>query len=157
VLKVIDELNYQPNRAAQSLVTRRSGTLEVITFGTMHYGPAQMVVNVQAEAQSLGYNLILSNIQATTPAEIRRAIDNLSGRLVDGIIMITPTLGAAYEELTALCRGIPFVQLDTEQGSNAPSVVIDQYYGGRLATQHLIDLGHTQICEISGPLDWYGA
>src|SRR5215212_7099109 len=99
VLKAIDELSYLPNRAAQSLVTRRSRVLEVITFGTVHYGPAQMLVNVQAEAQSLGYNLIFSSIQQTTSEEIRRAIDNLSGRLVDGIIMITPILGATYDEL----------------------------------------------------------
>src|SRR5258708_6492834 len=157
VQKAIDDLNYRPNRAAQSLVTRRSRTLEVITFGTPHYGPSQMVANVQAEAKALGYNLILSSISNTTSQEIRASIDNLSGRLIDGIILITPILGPTYQELSSLCQGTPFVQIDIEQGSGAPSVVIDQRYGSWLATQHLIDLGHTQICEISGPLNWFAA
>ncbi len=157
VLKAINDLQYLPNRAAQSLVTRRSQTLEIITFGLMHYGPSQMLANVQAEAQSLGYNLIVSSIADTTSEEIRRAIDNLSGRLIDGIIMITPILGATYAELVVLCRGIPFVQIDNEQGASGPSVIIDQEYGSALATQHLIALGHRRIGEISGPLNWFAA
>src|SRR3954454_24144678 len=39
-------LDYQPNKAAQMLVTGRSHTLEVITAGIGHYGPAQMMVGV---------------------------------------------------------------------------------------------------------------
>ncbi len=157
VLKAISDLRYLPNRAAQSLVTRRSQTLEIITFGMIHYGPSQMLANVQAEAQALGYNLIVSSITDTTSDKISKAIDNLSGRLIDGIIMITPTLGATADELATLCRGIPFVQIDNEQGASGPSVIIDQGYGSALATQHLIDLGHTRISEISGPLNWFAA
>ncbi|MCC7448480.1 MAG: LacI family DNA-binding transcriptional regulator [Anaerolineae bacterium] len=157
VLKAIEELNFRPNRAAQSLVTRRSGVLEIITFGTTHYGPAQMVAHVQTEAKALGYNLIFSSIDDVTLAEIRAVIDNLSGRLVDGIVMIMPVFGTPYDELTTLLKGIPCVWIDVEQGANIPSVVIDQGYGSRLATQHLLDLGHRQICEISGPLRWVGA
>ncbi len=157
VQRAIDELNYQPNRAAQSLVTRRSNILELITFGASHYGPAQMLGNIQAAAQESGYGLVYSSIEDTTRDSITRALDNLSGRLVDGIILITPVLGANYDELVSLCRGTPFVQVDIEQGSSAPSVVIDQAYGSRLVTQHLIELGHRQISEIGGPANWFAA
>lgn len=157
VLQVIRELGYRPNKAAQSLVTRRSHTLAIITFGTIHYGPAQMVANVERAAKLLGYNLTLTSIPDVSPRQIRKAIDNLSVRLVDGIVMITPILGTDYDELVEICDGIPFVQVDTSLQSQTPSVVIDQHYGSRLATQHLIDLGHRRICEISGPLNWFGA
>src|SRR6185295_1690788 len=85
------------------------------------------------------------------------AIDTISGRLVDGMILITPVWGVEPDELQALCSGIPFVMIDTHLGSNTPSVVIDQHYASQLATRHLLTLGHQQICEISGPLNWFGA
>jgi DNA-binding LacI/PurR family transcriptional regulator len=156
VLQAIKELDYHPNLAARTLVTKRSQTLEVITFGAHHYGPAQMVTHIERAARKKGYNLILTNIADMTLDEMRSAIDSLPGRLVDGFIMITPVLGVNDEELSTLCKGIPFVRVDTRSGANAPSVVIDQSYGSYLATQHLIDLGHRDIGEISGPLNWFG-
>jgi len=100
VLKAIEELNFRPNRAAQSLVTRRSGILEINTFGTPHYGPAQMVAHVQAEAKALGYNLIFSSIDDVTLTEIRAVVDNLSGRLVDGIVMIVRAESTTRDTVT---------------------------------------------------------
>lgn len=157
VLRAIKELNYQPNHVARSLVTRRSNLIEVITFGSGHYGPSQMVAHVERAARKQGYNLILTNIGEMSLDEIRAAINSLSGRLVDGLIMVTPVIGVQYEELVDLCGGIPFVMIDTPLGSTTPSVVINQRHGSQIATQHLIDLGHRHICEISGPLRWHGA
>lgn len=157
VQRAIEELNYRPNRAAQSLVTRQSRILAVITFGATHYGPAQMVANVQTEARARGYNLILSNLNSTEKDEIRKAMESIGGSLVDGLVFITPVEGASYADLAALCRGVPYVQIDVELGVQQPSVVIDQRAGYRLATEHLISLGHQQIAHISGPLNWFGA
>jgi DNA-binding LacI/PurR family transcriptional regulator len=137
VLRVIKELNYQPNHAARSLVTRRSNLLEVITFGSHHYGPSQMVAHVERAARRLGYNLILSHIIEMSVDEIRAAINSLSGRLVDGLIMVTPVVGLDYDDLMALCQGIPFVMIDPQLGSITPSVVINQHYGSQLATGRL--------------------
>ncbi len=157
VLEAIQALNYQPNHAARSLVTQRSNLLEVITFGGHHYGPSQMVIHIEKAARKLGYNLILTNIAEMSLQEIQGAIATLSGRLVEGIIIITPVVGVDYAELAALCNRIPFVMIDTQLGSSTPSVVINQQYGSQVVTQHLIDLGHRHICEISGPQDWFGA
>ncbi len=157
VAQAIKDLNYQPNQAARSLVTRRSHLLEVVTFGSHHYGPSQTVIHVEQAARRLGYNLIVTHIVGMTLQAIRGAIDTLSGRLVDGMILIMPVRGVEYEELVSLCNGIPFVMIDSQLSSITPSVVIHQTYGSQLATQHLIDLGHRDICEISGPLEWFAA
>lgn len=157
VLNAIRELNYHPNRAAQSLVTRRSNTLEIITYGTHYYGPSQMVYSVERAAWRLGYNLVFSSVAEPSPDQIQAALNGISGRLIDGIIMITPVIGVDYDELLVCCGDTPFVLVDTEPGSKLPSVVIDQSYGCRLAIEHLIARGHRQICEISGPLNWFGA
>ncbi len=157
VLKAIEELKFRPNRAAQSLVTRRSHVLEVITFGTTYYGPSQMMAQVEVEAKMLGYNLTLSSVSTVSFEEICEALANVRGRLVDGIIMITPIYGIRHQDLFEICGGVPCVWIDIEQDAEVPSVIIDQHWGGRLVAQHLLDMGHTQICEISGPLNWYGA
>jgi DNA-binding LacI/PurR family transcriptional regulator len=52
---------------------------------------------------------------------------------------------------------IPFVQIDTRPQTGIASVAIDQAFGSKLATEHLIKLGHHQIAEISGPLNWHDA
>lgn len=56
-----------------------------------------------------------------------------------------------------LTDGVPFVQVGAKLGANLPSVIYDQVQGGRLATQHLIDLGHRKIATITGPLLNYDA
>src|SRR6185295_11051297 len=61
VMGAIKALNYQPNHAARSLVTRRSNLLEVVTYGGHQFGPSQMVIHVERAARKLGYNLIVTN------------------------------------------------------------------------------------------------
>src|SRR5512147_2151303 len=59
VLRAINELKFRPNRAAQSLVTKRSHILEVIIFGSMYFGPDQTINQVEVEAKALGYSLMV--------------------------------------------------------------------------------------------------
>src|SRR5260221_9110080 len=61
VQDAIRELDYQPNKAAQTLVTGRSHTIEVITAGVGHYGPAHMMVGVERAARQLGYKVMFSD------------------------------------------------------------------------------------------------
>ena len=158
VINAIEELGYSPNRAAQSLASHRSRTLAVITFGIDYYGPAQMLIKMEQAARSTGYQLVFSNVDDLSAAELRHAANTISSWKVAGILLITPIESRAIDGLQDLFfDDIPMVQLDIEIGSKSPSVVIEQGYGSRLATRHLIDLGHTRICEISGPLNWFGA
>ena len=157
VLNAIQQLNYRPNRAARNLVTRRSCMLGIVTYGLSHFGPAQMMANVEQTARARGYGVSFATITQMTGGEIQEALKSLGDRSVDGLVLITPILGVSYADLTRLCDGVPFVQIDTELSARVPSVVIDQHYGSQIVTQHLIDLGHRSICEISGPLNWFGA
>jgi DNA-binding LacI/PurR family transcriptional regulator len=49
------------------------------------------------------------------------------------------------------------IQIRNKRGSTTPSVMIDQYFGSQLAVQHLLELGHRQIAEITGPLNYHEA
>ncbi|MBI5931096.1 MAG: substrate-binding domain-containing protein [Chloroflexi bacterium] len=157
VQEVIQTLGYRPNKVAKSLVASQSNTLAILTFAMNHYGPTQMVVNIERAAKNLGYDLIFSNISKPTRDQISHALDSLSGRQVDGIISISPVVGIAYEEMLQFCHDIPLVLIDPQFGMEIPSIIVDQRYGSRIATEHLINLGHHRIAEISGPLNWFGA
>ncbi len=154
---IIDDLGYRPSRAARSLATQRSCTLGIVTFGVNYYGPAQMMLNAERAAKAQGYSLRLSSIAQVSLEEVHEAIGGLRDQMVDGIILIVPTMGIRYAQLAEACGEIPFVETDTEASPEIPSVVIDQNAGSRLATEYLLGLGHRAICEISGPLNWYSA
>lgn len=157
VKAAIRELGYHPNKVAKSLVVNQSHTLAIMTFGMNHYGPAQMVLNIERAAKNLGYDLIFSNINEASHGQIQKALGSLAGRQVDGILAIAPVVGISYEEMVAFCGDVPIVQIDPEFGLEVPSVIVDQKYGSQIATEHLISLGHQKIAEISGPLNWFGA
>jgi DNA-binding LacI/PurR family transcriptional regulator len=157
VEEAIRQLNYYPNRAARSLATQRSCMLGIVTYGMMHYGPAQMMSNVEQTAKGRGYSVSFTSVNSMSPEAIREALETIGGREMDGLVLITPVLGISHPDLAAICGGVPFVQVDTELAAQVPSVVIDQRYGAQLVAQHLIDLGHKRICAISGPLNWHGA
>ncbi len=147
VLKAIETLGFHPNRAAQMLQTERSHTLEVVMF---YFGFNLFLYEMARTSQQAGYHFVIS---AITEAEFFRTLESASSRFVDGLIIVPMSpLVEDYEELARLTGGIPFVQIGGTWGSHIPSVMYDHFQGGRLATQHLIDLGHQHIAEISGPL-----
>src|SRR5688572_10533371 len=135
IQNAITKLDYHPNKVAKSLVAKQSHTLAILTFGTDQYGPAQMVLNIERAAKYVGYDLIFSNVTEPSSNQVRKALDNLIGRQVDGILSIASVQGTTYGELVDLCRDIPIVQIDPEMGLNVPSVMFDQRFGSHLATE----------------------
>jgi DNA-binding LacI/PurR family transcriptional regulator len=157
VLQAIEELDYRPNRAAQSLAGTKSNTLAMTTFGLNNYGPAQMVINIEQASRAAGYDLILANVNDTKLTSLHTAINHIRRWEVDGLLLITPIVGTDYAALQALCGNTPFVLIGIGLGLDVPSVVINQREGSHHISRHLIELGHRDICEISGPLMWFDA
>ena len=147
VMQAINMLGFRPNRAAQILQTERSHTIEAVIF----YGGFNRFLGEMAHtAHQLGYHF---SISAISEDEFISSLESASSRFVDGLLLIPMVhLDESYEDLQRLTEGIPLVQIGAELGANIPSVIYAQAAGARLATQHLIDLGHRQIAEISGPL-----
>lgn len=157
VLSAIAELGYHPNTVARQLVTGRSNTVGIISFGTNYYGPAQMVSSIERALKQRGYGFVFASIDTLELDDIQKAIQELTRHSIAGLILVTPLLEASLGDIQALCGNLPFVMIDVRKGVPLPSVLIDQAHGSMLATRHLLALGHRRICEISGPLDWSGA
>ena len=156
VLEAVRELGYRRNNAARALVTQKSGVIGVVVAGLGYFGPSSTVVGLELAARAQGYSIVLASLPEVTPEATSEAIDHLVSESVEAIVLIAP-------DDTGLDLGIgstlpiPVVVLDAEPGRARFAVGVDHEAGAMLATQHLIDLGHTRIAHVSGPRDWYQA
>jgi DNA-binding LacI/PurR family transcriptional regulator len=156
VLAAMEKLDYRPNSVARALVTGRSKTLGVVTFNTTLYGPASTLVGVERAAHAAGYFISIVSLESLERAAVMQAVERLRALGVDGVVMITPqvaSLGALWD----LPADLPVVAVEAGPQDIVAVAEVDQYEGARLATQHLLDLGHTTVHHLGGPPEWIEA
>jgi DNA-binding LacI/PurR family transcriptional regulator len=156
VLAAMQELDYRPNSVARALVTGRSRTLGVVSFDTILYGPASTLMGIERAAHEAGYFIIVASLKALTEASVGDAIDRLRLHGVDGILVIAP-YDEAVQALERVSPQLPLVAVEAGPPEGVPVVSVDQVEGARLATQHLLDLGHETVWHVSGPADFLEA
>ncbi len=159
ILTTIDELGYQPSALARSLIQQRSYTLGVVTAGLKHIGPARTLNGITSAAEEAGYSLLLKELPRYDAEDVVPIFQALFSRHVDGIIWAVPEVGENrnWVDQRSLNLKIPIVYLTMEPKSNASTVSIDNYLGGRMAMSHLLEQGYQRIGHISGPMDWWEA
>jgi LacI family transcriptional regulator len=146
------ELKYQRNKIASSLRSGKSHTIGVIIPSAQMNFFGSVVHGIEMVASSNGYSIILYQTEETTLLE-KKAIETFLSARVDGILASvakeTVDFGH-YQELQK--RHVPLVFFDrTNDELKVPSVVIDDYKGAFLATEHLITNKYTRIAHVSGP------
>ena len=146
ILRLMEEQDYRPNKAAQTLSTSRSNTLELI-YVDVNYGGrlADSTKDMAHTAEKAGYSLLVSVCDSD---KLDAALDRAASRSVDGVILHAPRLRIDDDELLAICNNIPIVRRDYTPGSRLAWVGFDQIYATRLAVEHLIELGHRQIAAV---------
>jgi DNA-binding LacI/PurR family transcriptional regulator len=156
VLAVIREIDYRPNQAARALVTSRSRTIGVLTSQNAHYGPMTSLTAIEHAARDAGYRITVTSIATSAYSSIKVALDQLQAQAVEAIVVIAPQV-RVLEVIRDLEMTVPYITLQNADLDNNRSMSVDQVAGARMATQHLIDLGHTEIMHLSGPQDWIEA
>lgn len=140
-------LHYVPSQRGRSLATRSTGQIGIVVtdLGNPFYLQVLDQLHEALRAEELRMLVLASGSHDTI------ALEQLVDGSLDGVILTTTVLRSTLpEELSR--RGFPFVLLNREV-DNAPGdvCVVDNYEGGRLAAQELIDLGHRRIAAIFGP------
>jgi DNA-binding LacI/PurR family transcriptional regulator len=158
VLAVIAELGYRRNSAARALVTSRTGTIGLLTPRTILYGPVSTLISVEEAARTAGLFVSVASLRDYDAASVTRALDHFMDQGVEGIIVVAP-VPEAVRVASELASQVPMVLIaaDTPGGAGFQTASVDQELGARLATRHLIELGHTDIAHVSGPPDWLDA
>lgn len=151
VLTVSKRLRYQPSAVARGLVTRRTHTVGLLISDIANPFFIRAVRAVEDVAQENGYNVILCNTDED-PTKETQYLRVLVEKRVDGIILAT-TAGSLPAVRDVRWRRIPLVLFDRELPRvSTDTVKVDSVLGGRLATEHLLGLGHRRIAIIHGPM-----
>jgi DNA-binding LacI/PurR family transcriptional regulator len=153
VLDAMRELDYRPNNLARSLVTSRTHRIGVISFDVRYYGPGSTLVAIERAAHDHGYGIALASMTGLTPEDDAHAVAMLDAQRVDGLIVIAPHR-SAVDAIGRLSRAVPVVALESEFRRDVAVVAIDQRAGARMATEHLLALGHRTVWHVAGPDDW---
>jgi LacI family transcriptional regulator len=148
VEKAVATLGFVPNPMARGLAGGRTLSIGVITqaIDSPFYGMA--LRGIEQALDQAGYSALYVSGHWDAKAEAK-CIDVLRSRRVDGLIVLSGRL--SDQALKACAKTMPVVV--TGRSLKAPglySLNFDNFEGGRLATQHLIDLGHRQIAFIAG-------
>lgn len=149
-------LGYRRNQTARALATRRTMNLGVVCFGIEKYGPTLALYGMAEVSREAGYATSLVSLPEVGREVVRAALEHLVAIGVDGIAVIAPVRGA-MDAVLGFSEDLPLIAFEpgVEQGERI--VAIDEVLGARLATRHLIELGHTAIWHIAGPVGWPGA
>lgn len=150
VRDVADELGYQRNLWAASLRTRKTTTLGLVMPRLADGVVATAYQGIEEAATRAGYSALLSSPPDDLQAQ-RGAVELLMGRQVDGLLLSgLHTPGAAFVDSLPIGR-MPIVTVLRHADAGLPFVGADDMSGGRLAGQHLIDRGYTDVAVIAGP------
>lgn len=156
VLEVMGRLGYRPNSAARALRSGRFRSIGVIMFSLSSYGNTRTLDAVASVAAAAGYSITLITVESATQSDVSGAFLRLREHAVDGVVILIEVHRLGETEL-ALPTGLPVVVVDSHAEYGYPVVDNDQAQGARLATEHLLDLGHRTVWHVSGPLESYAA
>ncbi|WP_161493906.1 LacI family DNA-binding transcriptional regulator [Virgibacillus necropolis] len=149
ILKTMEQLNYQPNLIARSLITNRTKTIALIS-GELHNAffveTTDSIVNL---ASKYGYKTMVYFDNGNNAKEIYNSV---VGAKVDGILMSSIMLDdPLLEEIEN--SGIPYMFFNRRPRRGGNYVVSNNKLAGELITKHLIGLNHNRIAYISGELN----
>jgi LacI family transcriptional regulator len=153
VQAVIDELGYEASLVAQSLRNHRTNVIGVLVADLEPFS-AELLKGAGDAIRNTGFELVVYSAGGRASDHVgweRRYLSRLSGTLVDGAVLVTPTV-------VDVRYGAPVVAVDPHTGSSElPTIDSDNLHGARLAIQHLLDLGHRRIALLAGRPDLQSA
>ena len=147
VLRSMQEVGYTATRRRRSNSPRRAKLIGVLVTYFDEPSAYQRLRGIVSRLQPHGYEVVLFNVAA--PNQVQERLLEIPQHALDGLIVISVPLDAHDGERLAAAP-FPTVLVDTAS-PGLPSVCIDDHLGGRIATQHLVDLGHTRIGFVGEP------
>jgi LacI family transcriptional regulator len=149
VLQAAKDLNYSPNYAGRALRLARSRALALIVPMVSSPLFADLLAGAEAAADAADYTLLIGRSDRVTLGgdTIRRLARE--GRVEGFVLQRSDDLSdQALESLVANDARIVLVTSRTP--GRRGSVIMDDVAGARVATEHLISLGHTRIALVGG-------
>lgn len=142
----MEKLNYQPNTVARQLFNKKTQIIGLIfpTVTNPFFG--ELVEELEKKLYLQGYKVIIGN-SMNDPEKEKNYLNQLLSNQVDGLIVGTHNRNIQQYKNDNL----PIVAIDRIMNQDIPIIESDNYLGGQLATQRLIDKGAKNIVHTAGP------
>ena len=145
VLAAMELLDYRPSPLARGLSRGRCHTVGLLVPFFTHASAVERLRGVVAALHGSAYDLVLFDVESPPQRDEHLAALTRRDR-ADGLLVVS--LPPPARKLRALVdAGVPIVLVDAA-GEGVPCVVTDDVEGGRIATRHLLALGHERIAFI---------
>lgn len=147
--QAVEQLGYRPNTIARSLVTKSTQTIAFLLPDITNPFYASLVSGIQQITLERDHTMLLCTTESDPEREeqylnLLRS-KQVDGALVDGLVLPPDRIARFVED------GFPIVCLDRDIDSpSVPLVQVDNRLGARMATEHLLSLGHTRIAHVAG-------
>jgi LacI family transcriptional regulator len=149
VLSYVKKVDYQPNVLARSLVTGRSYLVGLIVPDLLHPFFAEIAKSLSRVIGAKGYSLIIASSEEDPELEARE-IRQLQARHLDALVIASCALNDTSIDKLAL-HNDPYVLIDRNFSKIKSNFVgTDDEAAGRIATEHLFQMGCRRIAHISG-------
>ena len=147
-----EQVNYRPNVLALSLRKQKTNTIGLIIPAIVHHFFSSVISGIEDLAYKEGYNLIICQ---SNENQHREAINlqTLIDHRVDGILVSLSKTTQSFDHFReAIDSGIPIVFYDRVTDEiDSDKVIMDDFEGGRIATNHLINRGCRNIIHLAAP------
>jgi LacI family transcriptional regulator len=146
---VIDELGYESSLVARSLRNHRTNVIGILLIEFEPFS-TEVLKGVSQTIGGTGHELLAYSAGGRFGDLVgweRRYLARLGGTLIDGALLITPTV-------VDIGGSVPVVAIDPHTGpAEMPTVDSDNFKGALVATEHLLSLGHRRIGFLGGRPD----
>jgi LacI family transcriptional regulator len=151
VLRIAQEMGYQPNSVARSLRTRRTEAIGLVIPDAANPGFAEIFKGVQSVTDAAGWHVIVVEDRLDDRRELGWDRLVLEGR-VDGVLVLTAKIRDPVVRRVS-DSGFPIVLVNRRSNGVAGSVVVNDPKGSVVAVSHFASLGHRRIAHVAGPSD----
>mgnify|MGYP000353810950 CR=1 FL=1 len=153
IKRIAKEFNYVPNISGRQLKTNKSMTIGVIVPSISNPFYSSIVLGIEETARKNGYHVLLCN-SLQNPELENEYIQTLFQKQVQGLII--SSISGKIELLNHyISKGLNVVAIDQalDDLKDGFQIGFDYRKGGYLATEHLIQKGHSKIAYVTAPLD----
>lgn len=145
----IAQLGYRPNAIARSMAKGNTRTLSCFSPSITDFTFASIIQGAEAEARKAGYFLMIASAP-DTETFVDMVEELIASRRTEGLLVINPFVDNRHDNLP---EDVPVVFVGAHSSRDTmDSVFLNDQEAGRMATRHLVELGHERIAHITGPL-----
>ncbi len=150
VLAIVEQLGYRPSSIARGLATHHTRTLGLVVPDIANSFFAELARGAEHAAYAQEYNVFLCNTNEDQKRELA-VLQSLEEQRVDGVLLCSSRLEEPVLREAIASHAAVVLFNRSLSGDNVGAVVIDDVYGGQIATQHLLRTGHQTVGFLAGP------